>query len=42
MKKFSNLSKKEDRCVTRVLSEPKLFVKADEDKLAELVKNRAT
>ncbi len=39
-KKFSDLSKKEDRFVTRVLSEPKLLVKANEDQLAELVKDR--
>jgi predicted nucleotidyltransferase len=41
-KKFSNLSKKEDRFVTRVLSEPILFVKADKDELAELTKDRTT
>jgi predicted nucleotidyltransferase len=41
-KKFSNLSKKGDRFVTRVLSEPILFVKANEDELAELVQDRTT
>ena len=40
--KFSNLTAKGDRFVTRVLSEPKLFVKANEDELAELVKDRPT
>lgn len=40
--KFSSLSKKRDRFVTRVLSEPMLFVKASADELAELVENRAT
>ena len=34
--KFSNLAAKDDRFVTRVLSEPKLFVKANENELAEL------
>ena len=38
--KFSSLAAKEDRFVTRVLSEPKLFVKANEDDLAELAANR--
>ena len=41
-KKFSNLAAKDDRFVTRVLSEPKLFVKANEDELAELVGDRPT
>ena len=40
--KFSNLAAKGDRFVARVLSEPKLFVKANEDELAELVNNRPT
>lgn len=35
-KKFSDLSKKKDRFVTRVLGEPMLFVKANRDELAEL------
>ena len=39
---FSNLAAKDDRFVTRVLSEPKLFVKANEDELAELVGVRPT
>ena len=38
--KFSSLAAKEDRFVTRVLSEPKLYVKANEDELAELAANR--
>ena len=38
--KFSNLTAKGDRFVTRVLSEPKLFVKANENELAELVRDR--
>lgn len=41
-KKFSNLSVKGDRFVTRVLSEPMLFVKAPRDELAELVQDRST
>lgn len=41
-KKFSDLSRKKDRFVTRVLSEPKLFVKANNDELAELTEDRAT
>ncbi|MDE0343745.1 MAG: nucleotidyltransferase domain-containing protein [Deltaproteobacteria bacterium] len=40
--KFSNLTAKGDRFVTRVLSEPKLFVKANENELAELVRDRPT
>ena len=40
--RFSNLAAKGDRFVARVLSEPKLFVKANEDELAELVNNRPT
>ena len=40
--KFSNLAAKDDRFVTRVLSETKLFVKANEDELAELVRDRPT
>ena len=35
--KFSSLAEKGDRFATRVLSEPKLFVKANEDELAEAV-----
>ena len=38
--KFSSLAAKEDRFVTRVLSETKLFVKANEDELAELTLDR--
>ncbi len=38
--KFSNLAVKGDRFATRVLSEPKLFVKANEDELAELTADR--
>ena len=38
--KFSSLAAKEDRFVTRVLSEPKLYVKANEDELAELTLDR--
>jgi predicted nucleotidyltransferase len=41
-KKFSDLSGKNDRFVTRVLNEPILFVKADRNELAELTKDRAT
>jgi predicted nucleotidyltransferase len=41
-RKFSSLSKKGDRFVTRVLSEPKLFVVANEDELAELAGDRTT
>ena len=41
-KKFSDLSRKNDRFVTRVLSEPVLFVKANRDELAELTEDRAT
>lgn len=40
--RFSNLSRKEDRFVTRILSEPKLFLKANEDELAKLVEDRTT
>ena len=40
--KFSNLAAKDDRFVTRVLSEPKLFVKANENELAELVRDWPT
>lgn len=39
--KFSKLSAEKDRFVTRVLNEPKLFVKAGEDELAKLVENGA-
>jgi predicted nucleotidyltransferase len=41
-KKFSDLSGRKDRFVTRVLSEPILFVKANRDELAKLVEDRAT
>ena len=41
-KKFSDQSRKKDRFVTRVLSEPILFVKATRDELAELTEDRAT
>lgn len=41
-KKFFDLSRKNDRFVTRVLSEPILFVKANRDELAELTEDRAT
>jgi predicted nucleotidyltransferase len=41
-KKFSDLSRKKDRFVTRVLSEPILFVKANKVELAELTEDRAT
>lgn len=40
--KFSNLAAKSDRFVARVLSEPKLFVKANENELAELATDRPT
>lgn len=41
-RKFSDLYGKQDRFVTRVTSEPILFVKADGDELAELAQDRAT
>ena len=41
-KKFSNLCKKKDRFVSRVLSEPMLFVKANDDELAKLIEDRTT
>ena len=41
-RKFSSLSAKRDRFVTRVLSEPMLFVKANKDELAKLVEDRTT
>ncbi len=41
-KEFSDLSAKKDRFVTRALSEPILFLKANRDELAELVEHRAT
>ena len=40
--KFSGLSGKNDRFVTRVLNEPILFLKSDRDELAELTQDRAT
>ncbi|HNP36240.1 MAG TPA: nucleotidyltransferase domain-containing protein [Woeseiaceae bacterium] len=36
-KKFADLSRKEDRFVTRVVSEPILFVKASKNELAKLI-----
>ena len=41
-RKFSSLSAKRDRFVTRVLSEPMLFVKANKDELAKLGEDRTT
>lgn len=41
-KKFSELSRNEDRFVTRVLSEPILFVKANRDELAKLAEDGTT
>jgi len=41
-KKFVEQSVKHDRFVTRVLSEPKVFVMGGEDELAKLVEDRAT
>ena len=41
-KKFSSLSAKEDRFATRVLSEPILFVKANEHELAKFIEDRTT
>jgi predicted nucleotidyltransferase len=41
-KRFSDLSGRNDRFVTRVLNEPILFVKSDRDELAELTQDRAT
>lgn len=41
-KKFASLLVNGDRFVTRVLSEPKLFIKANEDEFAELTKDRTT
>lgn len=41
-KKFSALSGKRDRFVTRILSEPVLFVRANKDELAELTQDWAT
>lgn len=38
--KFSTLAAKGDRFVTRVLDEPKLFVKANENELAQLAADR--
>ena len=38
--KFSELAKKNDRFVARVLDEPVLFLKASNDELAELVEDR--
>jgi predicted nucleotidyltransferase len=41
-KKFFDLSRTNDRFVTRVLNEPILFVTANRDELAELTEDRAT
>lgn len=41
-KKFSEQSVKQDRFVTRVLSEPKVFVMGGEDELAKLVEDWTT
>ena len=41
-KKFASLLVNGDRFVTRVLNEPKLFIKANEDEFAELTKDRTT
>ena len=41
-KRFAKLSAQGDRFVTRMLSEPMLFVKANRDELAELVEHRTT
>ena len=40
-KKFSDLARRKDRFVTRVLGEPVLFVKANRNELAELAEDRA-
>jgi predicted nucleotidyltransferase len=42
VKKFAEQSVKQDRFVTRVLSEPKVFVLGGEDELAKLVEDRTT
>jgi DNA-binding transcriptional ArsR family regulator len=42
VKKFAEQSVKQDRFVTRVLSEPKVFVLGGEDELAKLVDDRTT
>ena len=41
-KKFSDLYRKKDRFVSRVLSEPMLFIKANRDELEKLIQDRAT
>jgi len=41
-KKFSEQSVSQDRFVTRVLSEPKVFVMGDEGELAKLVEGWTT
>jgi hypothetical protein len=41
-KKLSDLFRKKDRFVTRVWSEPILFVKANRDELAEPTEDRTT
>lgn len=42
LKKFSDLYRKKDRFVSRVLSEPMLFIKANRDELEKLIQDRAT
>lgn len=42
VQKFSEQSVKQDRFVTRVLNEPKVFVMGDADELAKLVEDRTT
>ena len=42
LKKFSDLYRKKDRFVSRVLSEPVLFIKANRDELEKLIQDRAT
>ena len=42
VKKFSEQLAKKDRFVSRVLSEPKIFVTGSEDEFAKLVEDRAT
>ena len=41
-KKFAELYQKKDRFVSRLMSEPMLFLKGGRDELAELVKDRTT
>ena len=42
VKKFSEQSVKQDRFVTRVLNEPKVFVMGDADELGKLIEDRTT